>query len=254
MFELIRIGEHTIHNGSFEVNRPHGYPVYLLLIVRTEAKFLIDEEWQDIDPGTIFLYKPGQKHRYCAKAQKYIDDWAHIKCDTFLLGEHFPYGKPIQVNDPESYYALIYMLCQEYFGVKSNGKIVIHHLLMALLQKIQGENELAKFPPLYYDISKIRKRIYNHPEYQWSVSKIAKELNISKAYLQRIYQKFYGTTCMNDVIDSRIQSASELLLSTNKTLDEVSKLCGYNHTEHFVRQFKKKYGISPGKYRRCINR
>lgn len=250
MFELKRIGEHTIHDASFEVNRPNGYTVYLLLIVKTEARFLINEKWEDVEPGTIFIYSPGQKHRYCAKKQNYIDDWAHIECDTFLLGEHFPYGTPIKVNNPKLYYDLFYMLCQEFFGAKSNRSVVIHHLLMVLLQKIQGENDLENFPPIYYDISKIREQIYSHPEYQWSVSKMAKELNISKAYLQKMYQRFYGTTCMSDVIDSRLQAASELLMSTNKTLEEVAEQCGYNHTEHFVRQFKKRYGISPGQYRK----
>lgn len=63
------------------------------------------------------------------------------------------------------------------------------------------------------------------------------------------YEQNLHLTCINDVIESRMQSAEELLLSTNKLLDEIAELCGYHSTEHFVKQFKKRYGITPGKLR-----
>lgn len=249
MIELIKIGEHSIHDASFEVNRPNGHPMYLLLIVQSDARFLIDNEWKDVDKGTVFIFKPGQKHRYCAKDGEYINDWAHIQSDKSLLGEYFPYGMPIKVHDCRIYENLFHMLCEEYFGVKTNRSTVIYHLLMVLLYKIQSDNEDINFQPIYYEISKIREAIYRHPEYHWTVSYMAEELKISKAYLQSLYQKYFNTTCINDVIESRMQAAEELLLSTNKVLDEISQLCGYNSTEHFVKQFKKRYGITPGKFR-----
>ena len=52
------------------------------------------------------------------------------------------------------------------------------------------------------------------------------------------------------MIDSRIQAASELLTSTRKSIEEVAEICGYHNTEHFVRQFRKKNGITPAKYRK----
>lgn len=80
---------------------------------------------------------------------------------------------------------------------------------------------------------------------------MAKSLNISCGYLHYIYKHFFNTTCIADVIESRIQSACELLSSTNKTIEEISLQCGYKNVEHFIRQFKKSQNITPAKYRKA---
>ena len=60
-----------------------------------------------------------------------------------------------------------------------------------------------------------------------------------------------GGVKVADVIESRIQSACELLSSTNKTFEEISLQCGYKNVEHFIRQFKKSQNITPAKYRKA---
>ena len=79
---------------------------------------------------------------------------------------------------------------------------------------------------------------------------MANSIHISEGYLQSIYKHFFNTTCIADVINSRIQTASELLISTNKSIEEIAETCGYQNTEHFIRQFKKSIGITPAKYRK----
>lgn len=83
---------------------------------------------------------------------------------------------------------------------------------------------------------------------------MAQSLNISSGHLHNTYKHFFHTTCINDVINSRIQSACELLSSTNKPIEEIGFLCGYKNTEHFIRQFKKFQNITPAKYRKNLHK
>lgn len=40
MLQITRIGENTKHDRQFLVDRPHGHPVLLLILVKTPARFL----------------------------------------------------------------------------------------------------------------------------------------------------------------------------------------------------------------------
>lgn len=113
------------------------------------------------------------------------------------------------------------------------------------------ESDIREYPPLYYPLVSLREKIYAFPQQNWNVPAMAKELGISAGYLHVIYKHFFGVTCIGDVVRSRIQTACELLSSTNRTVEEIAQLCGYRYTEHFVRQFKARMGITPAKYRKC---
>lgn len=40
---------------------------------------------------------------------------------------------------------------------------------------------------------------------------------------------------------------------TNRTIQEIAELCGYNHVEHFCRQFHRQTGQTPKAYRTLIS-
>jgi len=249
MLSINTIGVDGTHDSSFSVDRFHGYPCYLLLFVKTSARFLVNHEWQITPPGTAVLFNPGQPHAYAAHSNIYVNDWAHI-CSNQPLGcEQFPFGMPILLHKPNDYYSLFQIICNEFYGVNPHRDTIIHNLTSALLDKLSDEISLVSYSPLYRDLVSLRNSIYAHPEKEWSVEIMADTLSISKGYLHNIYKHYFNTPCISDMIKSRIQASSELLLSTSKSIEEIASLCGYKHTEHFIRQFKSETGITPGKYR-----
>lgn len=252
MIELIKIGENTIHDSTFQVDRPNGYPVYLLLFVKTSGHFFIDGQWITTEPNVAFLFKPGQTHRYYANGDSYIDSWAHISFQSSLLSEHFPFGQPITIHNPKDYDELFHIICNEFYGSKPHRDSILDSLLSAMLEKLSDESDTVEYPAIYYDLSNVRKHIYNNPDKEHSIERIAHDLGISVGYFHSLYRRFFNTTCINDVIKGRIQSAAEYLRSTDLSIEDISARCGYNHTEHFIRQFKKEYGVTPNKYRKGL--
>ncbi|WP_310602103.1 helix-turn-helix transcriptional regulator [Anaerosporobacter sp.] len=250
MITIDKIGENATHDNTFTIDRPTGHPVYLLLLIKTSARFLINDTWHTTTPHVAVVFKPGQRHRYHAIEPSYIDNWAHIRSDHPLFGEHFPFGTPITLHNTKDYYDLFHIICTEYYGASSHRNLIIHNLTTALLDKISDESNTNEYPDLYYALTELREQIYSYPNENWTLPMMAKQLNISTGYLHSIYPHFFETTCMKDVIQSRLQRACELLISNNKPLDEIAKLCGYQYTEHFIRQFKSYMGITPGKYRK----
>ena len=252
MIEIVRIGKNSIHDSTFDVNRPQGYTEYLLLLIKSPAKILVNDKWQNIMPNTAVIFNPGQKHRYCATDNVYIDDWMHFKSNTDLLGDHFPFGQPISFQNSDYYYELFHLIYKEYFGTSAHRKLIINNLTTALLDKIYDKSSIKAYPHIYYSLTGLREQIYQSPSKQWSVEDMAAQLNISVGYLHTVYRQYFNTTCMNDVIQSRIHFSCELLASNNMSLDKISQMCGYHSTEHFIRQFKTVIGTTPGKYRKNI--
>jgi len=250
MIRLHKIGENSTHNKDFLIDRPNGHPVYLLLLIKTPSLFLIERQWQHIPANCAVIFRPFQTHCYQADNTEYIDCWLHFTSQHNIPGEHFPYGIPVLLHDCEDFYQLFHLIYREYYGSSRHRDQTLHNLASALVTKISDAHNTKEYPAIYYDILHLREEIYRSPSKEWTVPIMAETLNISTGYLQNIYPKYFGTTCLDEVIRSRIQYACELLSSTNIPVVEISEECGYHNVEHFIRQFKSRMYITPGKYRK----
>ena len=90
----------------------------------------------------------------------------------------------------------------------------------------------------------------SQPERNWNVSEMASQLHISTGYLHLLYRQQFGVSCIVDVIESRGRRAREYLSHTQMRVQEIAALCGYNSAEHFCRQFRRQFGMSPGQFRK----
>lgn len=96
----------------------------------------------------------------------------------------------------------------------------------------------------------VKEYIDNHFTESINLDKISSEFYMNKYYITREFKKEYGETIFQHIIRRRIDYAKELLATTNKTIDEISHLCGFNDQCYFSRQFKKIEGISSLNYRK----
>ena len=250
MINLHKIGENTTHNKDFFVDRPNGHPVYLLLLIKTPSLFLSGDEWQRIPADCAVIFRPGQTHCYRADNTDYTNCWLHFSSPHDILEKHFPYGTPIPLHDSEDFYQLFHLIYREYYRNSRHRNQTLHDLASALIARISDAHNIKEYPAIYYNLLQLREEIYRSPPKNWTVPAMAEKLNISTGYLQNIYPKYFGTTCLNEVIESRIQYACELLFSTHMPLSDISEECGYRNVEHFIRQFKSRMNMTPGSYRK----
>lgn len=85
-----------------------------------------------------------------------------------------------------------------------------------------------------------------------SVAQIARELNVSRSYLARIFKKERNFSLKEYLLrEKMIRSALLLLKEPQLTVKELAKKIGFLDTGYFAHLFKKYFGISPGRYREC---
>ena len=82
-----------------------------------------------------------------------------------------------------------------------------------------------------------------------SLDMLSKELGISKIQLYRKLKEINGETPTEFIRKIRLKYAEKQLKTTNKTVQEIMYLCGFNNKAHFYRQFTKKYNRTPKEYR-----
>jgi len=83
-----------------------------------------------------------------------------------------------------------------------------------------------------------------------SVEMIADSVQVTPAYLSRIFKNATGKTVLEYLTNIRIEHSKRLLRESNMTLQEVSNRIGYNNANSFIRFFRKHEGITPGEYRK----
>lgn len=87
-------------------------------------------------------------------------------------------------------------------------------------------------------------------EEPFSLDEAARKYRINKYRLCREFSAYYQTTPLQYLNQVRIERAKELLLSTDEKICDIGQLIGIENTNHFIRLFKEKTGVTPLAFRR----
>jgi len=82
------------------------------------------------------------------------------------------------------------------------------------------------------------------------LDELAHRFDISKYYLTREFKRTYGETIFQHIIGLRINYAKRLLRFTDKSVEEIAQLCGFNDQSYFSKQFKKAENVTCLAFRR----
>ena len=99
-------------------------------------------------------------------------------------------------------------------------------------------------------LQKMLSYIYENYAQTVTLADIAGSANISRSEAGRCFQSFMGCSPVEALIQYRLQTAQRLLRETTLTLQEISFSCGFHSVNYFSRQFRKRYGYSPGAKRK----
>ena len=83
-----------------------------------------------------------------------------------------------------------------------------------------------------------------------SAADIAKAAGYSPNYLSRRFREAAGIGVHEYLMFIRLQRAALELVSTDDSVTEIALRCGFSDGNYFKDAFKKKYGVTPSKYRK----
>lgn len=141
-------------------------------------------------------------------------------------------------------YNRFYKLIQETTLLSSLQKIeidIINSYFDILINYLELKDNLV--------INKIIGYLYFHIEDKITLDDIAKDLNLSVGYLSTTFKKSIGTTVMKYFKQIKIDRAKVLLITTDKSILEISTLLCFCDQGNFTKTFKSILGMTPLEYR-----
>jgi transcriptional regulator GlxA family with amidase domain len=94
--------------------------------------------------------------------------------------------------------------------------------------------------------------VAEHPEADLSVPALARRAAMSVRTFARAFRHEVGTTPAAFVQRSRVEAARRLLETTDRTVDDIARACGFGTVETMHRAFQRTVRTTPGQYRRLF--
>ena len=83
-----------------------------------------------------------------------------------------------------------------------------------------------------------------------SLSEAAEHFGYSSSHFSTLIKESTGRTFLQIIRDIKLNQACRALRETSLSNHAICELVGYESPEHFMRTFKKTYGMTPGEYRK----
>ena len=105
----------------------------------------------------------------------------------------------------------------------------------------------SKSRSLVNDAQNIVTDRYMEPDL--SLDRVCSIMGVSNSYFSSVFKKEVGKSFVTYLTDYRMDIAAGLILDTNEKSYKIAEQVGYLDANYFSYVFKKKFGVSPSKYR-----
>lgn len=150
----------------------------------------------------------------------------------------------------DEYIRKIDKLCDE----KTSGyQLAVKGYLFLILHCLASEiDETSEKMPKKHlkKIKSVLSYVEEHYSEDISVEEMAELCFYSKSYFMKFFKESMGMSFIAYLNDYRLETAANMLRAADGNILEISSACGFDNLSYFNRSFKKKYGVTPGKYRK----
>lgn len=225
---------------------------YIFLHFLTPAVLYFESGAEKVRQGGCVIYESGSRQEFSSPECELIHDWFHADEGCGRLMEKYEV-LPQTVYYPENSREITDIITETELELIKKDKYYKDicsanaEKLFARLSRAAERNAGIIDTARKDEFVKARTIIHADFRRDWSVEEMARLVNLSASRFYDLYKKIFGITPQKDLCTVRIQRAQAVLMREKCTVAQAAQLCGYNNEYHFIRQFKKITGTTPGK-------
>lgn len=241
--------------------RPRGRVDFQIIYIAAGCgHFHFDTVYNEtiVPAGNIVIFRPKelQKYEYYGEDKTEVY-WIHFTgsdVKNILRKYGFPDNERIfPVGTSMEYERIFKKIIIELQRCQDNYEemltLLLRHLLIIFQRELTREHVLKNE---YLDHEMDTAVTYFNENYNRDINieEYATSKGMSVSWFIRSFKKFTGSTPMQFIVALRVNNAQVLLETTNYSINEISRIVGYDNQLYFSRLFHKLKGFSPREYRK----
>ena len=212
-----------------------------------------------VKEGSLMVIFPNEWHRYRPlKTTGWAENYVGFKgkiADQLLANQVFSNRQPviqcgIKEEIIDTHLKIMDLAEKEQPGYQqiASGMIVklLGYIISFEKQKDFSGKRIAKV------IEEVRFLMRQNVEKEFNLEELAKQQNVGYSYFRRMFKKYTGVSPGQYHLQLRIIRAKEMLVSTDKSIKEISLELGFQTIHYFSLIFKKKVGMNPSEFRKRL--
>jgi AraC family transcriptional regulator of arabinose operon len=248
----IVIAGHFNEPDTYICKRPEGMQDWLITYTLDGEGFIRTPQVErTCKSGDVALLKSGTPHEYgTAPGKIWHFFWVHFT-ERSLESDLLP-ADPLWIDSMESEstrkrigdaFNRILLEYRDRNGLWQELCMnALQEILLLLLQR-----RMRKVDPRTDDVLHILSTRLSEP---LSIDAIARTVGLSPSRLSHIFKQDTGVSIIDRLNHMRIRQAALMLKHTNRRPTEVCHDVGFHNYNHFIKQFRKYYQVTPSEYKK----
>lgn len=248
----------------------HDFELEIQFIKEGTGYYFIKNKKYKIEKGKVFIIHKKDLHYFISSKERSKIEKITLMIKKDILCENAKIFNPLfkcetlhQVYLKERDFLISELLLEEIWeNIKKVKKLKDFKVLLKLnLSKffhiLKTNFENSKFYKKETMDPRILKAIeFINKNYNKKISEdeVSREIGLSKYYFAHLFKKITGVSFKKYLIEKRLFESEKLLKLTNLKLQWISLRCGFPSLSLFLREFKKKFKITPTQLRKLTGK
>lgn len=235
----------------------------LILILEGQCRIFLDGQLVNMETGDLIAVNSHSKHELnstgCVLLSVQFEQSLFEQTLPHPIHPSFDCNSALQKNNAafDSLRRLMAQLVKnnadKQTGYELRNWSLVYEIMDVMYNNFRVEDSAAQQAKAHRyaeRIARITRIIGLHYTQNFTLSQLADEVHLSVPYLSKFFDQQFGMTFLTYMTQIRLTHAVDLLLHSEKPIEQVSAESGFPNSHAFVQAFKKEFGLLPSAYRR----
>lgn len=258
LFYPVSIG-HFYSNEKYEFSPADEQGYFLIFVSKGNFQLQLNNKKYKLIQNSLIITNANDAQKYYSSSSNLEYYFMHFdgnNVSTMLQFINNQSGTIITPANPKiikkNIKSILLSLKEKKMLSESQMSAKIYEILCECLQQSKKDTKKYFVDKADYEdtIALAEKYIIDNINTPLSVKSIAKQVHMSSSHFSKIFKLETGFSPYDYVLDARLKKAKEYLCNTDKSIEQIAFLTGFNSESNFVYFFTTNTGISPLKYRK----
>lgn len=172
----------------------------------------------------------------------------HNMTEGYKAGKVYSAGTPLAAESHR-----LILLVPSQFNLDHRGQIIRIAASVLSAEFKEAQNQRSSFARPEEHMVQVFEKLSAAELINLSVGELAERFSCSRRHLNRLFHQHFGVSVASLRMEMRLLKAISLLRDPSAKIINVAEQCGFNHLGLFNTCFKRRFGSSPGQWRKTIH-